>query len=484
MADELSVALLEMLRKSQEMEGQSAGEEPLDFLREAVRKVAQAVIEAELEATIGAKRYERTEGRLNQRNGTTARSWDTKVGTVDLAIPKLRRGSFFPSLLEPRRRVDKALANVVVEAYVDGVTTRKIEDLVRRMGVAKMDQSMVSRLAKALDDDVEAFRTQRLDKPCRYVWLDATFPKVREGGRVITMALMIAIGVTEDGGRRILGLALGSGENGADWEDFLRSLVDRGLSGVQLVTSDDHQGLKAAVRKVFVGSAWQRCTVHFTRNCVAKVPKTAQSAVSALVRQIFAQPDLANARAALRRTSDSLETRFPAVAEMLTQAEDDLLTHMSFPQPTGARFALPTASSASTGNSLGASTSSASSPTAPPSSASEEPSSPNRTTSGRSAGATSVRSPSAPSLAPSLQTQARIQWPFQPSHHNKETWDSLFHLLTRHDPPPDPWLESVGLRWGVGQFLSGDVGQFTGSTALEMKVGEIRRRTLPHERDI
>jgi len=323
-ADELSMALLELLRKAECEDGGS-------FLKEAVREMAQAVIEAELEVAIGARRYERTGTRTNQRNGSEERGWDTTVGTLSLAVPKLRKGSFFPALLERRRRVDKALANVVVEAYIRGVSTRKVEALVQQMGVEGMDKSTVSRLSKELDDDVAAFRTRPLDERYVYLWLDATFPKVREGGRVVSMALMIAVGVTEEGERHILGLELGTNENGADWTEFLKSLVERGLKGVRLVTSDDHLGLKKAVQSVLVGTAWQRCTVHFTRNCVAKVPKQAHSGVAAVVRQIFAQGDRKTADEVLARAVDTLSPRFPAVASMLEEAREDLLAHMAFP---------------------------------------------------------------------------------------------------------------------------------------------------------
>ena len=222
MADALSIALLDLLRK---------GEGRVEFLREAVTLMAQAVIEAELEQSIGAARYERSEERSNLRNGTRDRRWDTAVGTLDLQIPKLRKGSFLPSLLEPRRRTDQALVNVVVQAYVEGVSTRKIDDLVRALGVEGMDKSTVSRLAKQLDEQVAAFHTRPLTGSYPYLWLDATFPKVRLGGRVQCAALMIAIGVNDQGQREILGLRLSVHENGADWREFLQDLVVRGLKG-------------------------------------------------------------------------------------------------------------------------------------------------------------------------------------------------------------------------------------------------------------
>jgi putative transposase len=324
MADELSMALLELLRKA-DPEGRA------DFVRTAVERLMQAIIDLEVEQRIGAGRYERTEARSNYRNGSRPRDWDTTAGTVHLRIPKLRHGSFFPALLEPRRRADRALVNVVAEAYVQGVSTRKVDELVQALGLEGIDKSTVSRLATTLDEEVRAFRQRALTQAYPYLWLDATFPKVREGGRVVSMALMIAVGVDVQGQRSILGLDLGYSENGANWTEFLRSLVDRGLHGVQLVTSDDHKGLKAAVRSVLVGATWQRCTVHFTRNAVAQAPKQAQPAISAMVRQIFAQPDRQAAEEHLARTAQSLQPRFPKVATMLLDAEPDLLAHMDFP---------------------------------------------------------------------------------------------------------------------------------------------------------
>jgi putative transposase len=324
MADELSVSLLELLRKADPTER-------TDFLRQAVERLAQAIIEVELEQTIGAARYERAATRTNRRNGSRPRDWDTTAGTVHLRIPKLRRGSFLPALLEPRRRADRALANVVAEAYVAGVSTRRVDDLVQAMGLEGMDKSTVSRLAAVLDDQVQAFRSRPLSVACPYLWLDATFPKVREGGRVVSMALMIAVGVTEDGQRTILGLELGCSEDGAHWRAFLRSLRERGLHGVVLVTSDDHRGLRAAVQSELLGATWQRCTVHFSRNAVAQAPKHTQPAVAAVVRQILAQPDRQAAHEQLQRAVLTLQPRLPKVADMLAAAEGDLLAHMDFP---------------------------------------------------------------------------------------------------------------------------------------------------------
>jgi putative transposase len=324
MADELSIALLELLRKSDP-------EQRTDFLRTAVERLAQALIEVEVEQEIGAARYERTETRRNSRNGARTRAWDTTAGTAHLRIPKLRHGSFMPVLLEPRRRADRALANVVAEAYVAGVSTRKVDDLVQAMGLEGMDKSTVSRLAGVLDEEVCAFRERPLTSACPYLWLDATFPKVREAGHVVSMALMVAIGVTTEGQRTILGVDLGCTEDGTHWRAFLRSLLDRGLHGVRLVTSDDHKGLKSAVVSELLGATWQRCTVHFTRNAVTQTPKHAQPAVSAVVRQVFAQPDRQAAQQQLQHAVVTLQPRFPKVADMLAGAEPDLLAHMDFP---------------------------------------------------------------------------------------------------------------------------------------------------------
>jgi len=324
MAEDLSIALLDLLRKTDP-------DHRVDFFRQAVERLAQAIIDAELTQVIGAEPYQRTSDRTNLRNGSRSRQLDTPAGTLNLEIPKLRRGSFMPSLLEPRRRADRALVNVVTQAYVQGVSTRKVDDLVRALGVDGMDKSMVSRFAQSLDDDVAAFRSRPLTDAFPYVWLDATFPKVREGGRVVSMALMIAIGVNDKGQRSVLGLALSASESGAGWREFLKALVDRGLHGVKLVISDDHQGLKGAVREVLIGTSWQRCTVHFTRNVVAQATKQVQPAVSAIVRQIFSQPTRKEAQEHLARAAEELDKRVPKAAQMLRDAEADILCHMDFP---------------------------------------------------------------------------------------------------------------------------------------------------------
>jgi transposase-like protein len=252
------MALSDLLRK---------GEEPAeDPLRHLVRWAVQELMEAEVTAQIGAGRYERTDDRSTQRNGYRPRQWDTRVGSLELQIPKQRQGSYFPSWLEPRRRAEQALVAVIAEAYVQGVSTRKVEAVVQALGISGISKSEVSRLAASLDEQVDAFRTRRLDAAYPYVWVDARYEHVREGGRVVSMAVVVAYGVRADGVREVLGLDVGLSEAVAFWREFFQSLVARGLRGVQLVISDAHPGLKQAIAEVFVGAAWQRCRVH----CVSR----------------------------------------------------------------------------------------------------------------------------------------------------------------------------------------------------------------------
>jgi putative transposase len=323
MADELRMALAEVLRK--------AGVEDTDFLREGMRVLAQELMEIEVEQHLGAGRHERTPERNGYRNGTRDRTWDTRVGTIELQVPRVRDGSFFPSLLEPRRRAERALVGVVQEAYVQGVSTRRVDDLVQALGMQGISKSQVSRLCAELDQEVERFRTRKLVGPYPYVWLDGTFVKVRENGRVVSQAIVIAIGVTSSGEREVLGLDVGPTESGAFWLAFLRSLVARGLSGVQLVVSDAHAGLKAAIVSVLQGAAWQRCRVHCVRDALAIVPKSAQEMVGATIRTVFVQPDAASARKTWRTVADSFRARFPRVALLLDEAEDEVLAYLSFP---------------------------------------------------------------------------------------------------------------------------------------------------------
>ena len=321
------MAVLDTLRKAM-------ADGDVDFLREGVRVLAEAVMEAEVTGLTGAAKGERApDRRLTSRNGYRDRRWDTRVGTIGLAIPKVRDGSYFPSLLEPRRRAERALLAVVQEAYVLGVSTRRVEDLVEALGIASLSRTEVSRICAPLDAEVDAFRNRSLaDERYPYLWLDATYVKVREGGRVVSMATLIATGVAASGERRILGLELAPGnDEGSAWPAFLRRLCERGLSGVRLVISDDHPGLVVAVREQLLGAAWQRCRVHFTRNAQDLVARSARSMVATVIRSIFEQPDEASARAQLRRVVDGLKARFPAVAELLISAEPDLLVHFTFP---------------------------------------------------------------------------------------------------------------------------------------------------------
>jgi transposase-like protein len=304
-----------------------------DVLREAMALVLQELIELEASQAIGAARYERTDERTTHRNGSRTRLLSTKAGDVELHIPKFREGSFLPSLLEPRRRIDRALWAVVMEAYVHGVSTRKVDDLVRALGIeAGISKSEVSRICAELDAVVAAFRERRLDHArFPYVFLDATYVKAHDGASVVSKAIVIATGVTTSGDREVLGLAVGDSEDGAFWTAFLRSLRSRGLTGIRLVISDAHEGLKAAIAAVFLGAAWQRCRVHFLRNVLARIPRGRAEMVLALIRTIWAQPDPAAVREQLDAVADKLSTGFPVVAAMLRDAREDVTAFAAFP---------------------------------------------------------------------------------------------------------------------------------------------------------
>ena len=306
----------------------------VDVIRSSVEMVLQALIDAEATEVIGAGPHERSASRTNQRNGRRARLLSTKAGDVDLAIPKLRKGSFFPAVLERRRRIDRALFAVVMEAYVHGVSTRKVDDLVQSLGLeAGISKSEVSRICSELDDGLEAFRTRPLGHvEFPYVFADATYVKGRVGGRVVSRAVVVATGVTATGDREVLGVEVGDSEDGAFWTAFLRSLRARGLGGVQLVISDHHLGLKAAIEAVMLGAAWQRCRVHFMRNVLARVPKGHAQMVAAAIRTIFAQPDAAHVRSQLDEVTRMLGVQFPDIATMLQDAAPDLLAFASFPE--------------------------------------------------------------------------------------------------------------------------------------------------------
>lgn len=302
-----------------------------DFLRRALRTVVQALMEAEAASQVGAQKYERSEQRQTRRNGHRERDWDTRVGTLPLQIPKLRKGTYFPSFLEPRRRGERALLAVVQEAYVHGVSTRKVDELIKSLGMEGISKSEVSRICQDLDETVQVFRERRLEETYPYVWLDATFPKVREGGRVLGMALVIAIGVKETGEREVLGFDVGLTEDGAFWTTFLRSLVARGLRGVKLAISDAHEGLRKAVETVLVGASWQRCRVHVMRNVLSQVPRKSQGMVSALVKTVFAQESRRAAQECAVGVVLTLQERFPKAAGVLDGALEDVLTYMDFP---------------------------------------------------------------------------------------------------------------------------------------------------------
>ena len=306
----------------------------LDFMREAMQLVLQALIDLEATERIGATRYERSEHRTTHRNGSRARLLSTKAGDVELAIPKLRHGSFFPALLEPRRRIDRALWAVVMEAFVHGVSTRKVDDLVAALGIdAGVSKSQVSRICGELDSVVASFRERRLDHiEFPYVFLDATYVKAHEGAHVVAKAVIVATGVAADGNREVLGLVVGDSEDKAFWTAFLRSLRARGLSGVRLVISDAHEGLKSAIERVMLGASWQRCRVHFLRNVLAKVPKGSAEMVAAAVRTIFAQPDAASVADQLDSIASKLGRQFPGVEAMLREAAADLCAFAAFPQ--------------------------------------------------------------------------------------------------------------------------------------------------------
>jgi len=311
------------------------GDDVRFLFRDLVQKALQELIDAELTQAIGAGPHERTETRTNHRNGARSRVLSTPAGDVELRIPKVREGAFFPSLLEPRRRVDRALWAVIMTAYVTGTSTRKVDDLVRALGVESgISKSTVSRICEQLDEEVAAFRERSLDHiEFPYVFVDATYLNGRRNHRVVSRAVVVATAVAADGNREVLDLDVGDTEDEVFWTQFLRRLRQRGLSGVVLVISDAHSGLKTAIRKTFSGTSWQRCRVHFMRNLLAKVPRVHTEMVAATVRTIFAQPDPASTRDQLRMVADMLRERHPAVSDLLLEAEADVTAYAGFPHP-------------------------------------------------------------------------------------------------------------------------------------------------------
>ena len=320
-----SMDLLELLRK-RGMDGD------VDFLREALRVLVEGIMDAEVSTQIGAEHGERSPDRLTHRNGYRSRGWDTPVGTMELRIPKLREGSYFPSLLEPRRRSEKALLAVVQQAYVEGVSTRRVDDLVKSLGCDGISKSQVSRICRDLDQVVEAFLGRPLDGGrYPYVWLDALTQKVREGGRIVNVSVVVATGVNAEGHRELLGMDVGASEDGAFWLAFLRSLNARSLGGVELVISDAHQGLKNAIATAFAGASWQRCRTHFMSNLLTRVPRRSQPGVATMVRTIYKQLSLEEVHAQADRVIAQLQEHFPQAAEMLADAIPDILAFTSFP---------------------------------------------------------------------------------------------------------------------------------------------------------
>jgi transposase-like protein len=305
-----------------------------DLLRAMVKDFAEALMSADADAVCGAGYGERSPERVNRRNGYRERDWDTRVGSIELAVPKLREGSYFPDwLLQPRRRAEQAFVSVIADAYLAGVSTRRVEKLVQQLGVERMSKSQVSRLAKSLDQIVEDFRTRPLDgAPYAYVTLDALVVKCREGGRTVNACVVHAVGVNRDGFRESLGLDVVTSEDGAAWLAYVRGLVARGLAGVRLVSSDAHPGLVDAIAATLAGASWQRCRTHFTRNLLTRVPKSAQSFVATMVRTIFAQPDAQTVHEQHARIVDQLQPRFPEAAALLDEAAADLLAFTAFPK--------------------------------------------------------------------------------------------------------------------------------------------------------
>jgi len=347
------------------VEGVLAGEHG-DFVREAVCLIAQELMEAEITAEVGAGRGEVSTERVTHRNGYRPRPWETRVGELELLVPRKRSGAaYFPSFLEPRRRSEQAIVAVVLEAYVNGVSTRKVDRLVEQLGIQGMSKDRVSALCRQLDEQVEAFRSRPLEGDYPYLWLDAKHVKVRDQGHVRSKAIVIAYAVHETGVREVLGLDIGEVESGAFWVEFLRSLRSRGLQGVRLCVSDDHEGLKAAIARV-LACPWQRCAVHFVRDMLKHCRPSQRGLVSAALREVFNADGRDQARERVGEVLERFRGNVPKVAELLEDAEEDLIAFYAFPGCTGRSSEAPTRSSGSTARSAAAPTSSASSPTTPP----------------------------------------------------------------------------------------------------------------------
>lgn len=316
-----TIALSELLEKGADV----------DLLRQMIQFVAQRMMELDVEGLCGAGYDIKSLERTNSRNGYRDRLWQTRTGDVDLRIPKLRSGSYFPGFLEPRRTAEKALAAVIQEAYIQGVSTRSVDELVKAMGMTGISKSQVSRLAGEIDERVHAFLDRPIEGDWPYLWIDATYVKVREAGRIVSVAVIIAVAVNTDGGREVLGMRVGPSEAEPFWTDFLRSLMRRGLRGVKLVISDAHEGLKAAIFKV-LNATWQRCRVHFMRNAMAHVGKGQRTMVAALLRTVFAQDNEAESRRQWRVVADQLREKYPKISQLMDASEDEVLAHMTFPK--------------------------------------------------------------------------------------------------------------------------------------------------------
>jgi putative transposase len=322
------MALLDLIEKSADV----------DLVREMLAFAAERLMAMQVEALTGARAGVRSPDRINHRNGYRERAWDTRVGRIDLAIPKLRKGSYFPAFLEPRRTAEKALTAVIQEAYVHGISTRAVDDLVKAMGASGVSKSQVSRLCAEIDERVNAFLSRPIEGAWPYLWIDATYLKSRQAGRIVSVAVIIAVGVNTDGRREVLGIATGPSEAEPFWTAFLRSLADRGLRGVKLVIADDHKGLRAAATKVFHASH-QRCRIHWLRNALARVQPTQRPAVVALLKTIFARETAEAAHAQWRQVAETLRERFPKLAELMDGSREEVLVYMAFPREHWAQIA-------------------------------------------------------------------------------------------------------------------------------------------------
>ena len=327
MTDE-RMALLELIEKGADA----------DLVRDLLAYASERLMAAEVEQLTGAARGARTPDRVNHRNGYRERGWETRVGRIELAIPKLRKGSYFPAFLEPRRTAEKALTAVIQEAYVQGVSTRSVDELVKAMGGTGISKSQVSRLCEDIDERVQAFLNRPIEGRWPYLWIDATYLKSRQGGRIVSVAVIVAVGVNTDGRREVLGVATGPSEAEPFWKAFLRSLADRGLRGVKLVIADDHKGLRAAASKVFAASQ-QRCRVHWMRNALAHAAPKQRPAVIAMIKTIFAQETAEAAHQQWEQVAEALREKFPKLANMMDASREDVLAYMAFPKEHWAQIA-------------------------------------------------------------------------------------------------------------------------------------------------